>query len=214
MIRVVIIDADEIVHAGLKTILSSTADIEVVGEKQNVRRGFNILGSVSADVLITELSATSRRSMDLISRAKHLDTALPVLILAAQDNVEFAVRALRAGASGVLAKDATASQIIIAVRRVAKGDLFVSDQIAAQFMSQIKEIEPTRGHKALTNRELDVFVRIAQGETSTGIARALSLSPKTISTHKSRIMEKLHLVSTAGIVQYAVAHQLIPALIV
>jgi DNA-binding NarL/FixJ family response regulator len=214
MLRVVIIDAHEIVRTGLKTILSSCAHIEVVGEAQNVHDGLNILMSTSVDVLITELSSTGRGSIDLIGRAKHQHRDLRVLILAAQGSVELAGRALRAGASGFITKDAAAAQVIIAVRRLAKGHVYVSDQIAAQLMSQFQDIEPTKGHKGLTNRELDVFLRIAIGETCTEIARALSLSPKTISTHKSRIMGKMRLVSTADIVQYAVAHKLISALAV
>lgn len=214
MINVVTVDAHEIVRTGLKAVFSSAADIDVVGEAQNGQDGFNILTSASVQVLITELSSTGRGSMDLIRRAKDHDPATGVLILTAHGGVDIARRALTAGASGFLTKDACGTQIITAVRRIAKGYVFVSDEIAEHLVSQFQDIEPTQGHRSLTEREFDVFVRFAKGETCTDIAGVLSLSPKTISTHKARIMAKLHLASTADIVQYALAHKLVPAFVV
>jgi DNA-binding NarL/FixJ family response regulator len=214
MINVVTVDAHEVVRTGLKTVFSSAGDINVVGEAQNAHDGLNILMSASVQVLITELSSIGRGSMDLIRRAKDHDPATRVLILTAEGGVDIARRALKAGASGFITKDARGPQIISAVRKLARGEVFLSDEIAEHLVSQFQDTKPTQGHKALTEREFDVFVRFAKGETCTDIAGALSLSPKTISTHKARIMEKLHLASTADIVQYALAHKLVPAFVV
>jgi DNA-binding NarL/FixJ family response regulator len=213
MINVVTIDAHEIVRTGLKALLSSTADIRVVGEAPSTHDGLNILMMASVDVLITELSSTGRASLDFIRQAKEQNPATRILILTALEGADFAVRALRAGASGFLTKDTAAFQIITAVRRLAHGNVFVSEQIALQLMARFRDDEPTHGHKSLTERELDVFVRFAKGETCTEIARMLSLSAKTVSTHKKRILEKMQLASTADIVQYAVAHKLVPAFV-
>ena len=213
MTHVVIIDAHEIVRAGLKSIFSCTDDINVVGEAQSPHEGLSILRSASVDIAITELFSTNRGNVDFVRQAKEHDPAMQVLILAAQGGADVARRALRAGASGFLTKDAAASQIILAVRRLAKGHVFVSNEIAEKLISKYQEIDRTQGHDSLTERELEVFIRIARGETCTGIGRALSLSPKTISTHRSRILEKMHVASTADIVQYAIAHKLIPVLV-
>jgi two-component system invasion response regulator UvrY len=213
MINVVTIDAHEVFRTGLKALFSSTMDIRVVGEALNEQDGLKVLLSGSVDVLITELSPTGRGSLGLISRAKKNAPALRVLVLTAQGTVEFATRALRAGATGFLTKDATASEIIIAVRKLARGHVSVSDQVAAKLMTQFQDNEAATGYECLTDRELDVFIRIAQGESCADIARTLSLSPKTISTHKTRIMEKLSLLSTSDIVRYALAHGLIPAFV-
>jgi DNA-binding NarL/FixJ family response regulator len=215
MINVVTVDPHEIVRTGLKTVFSSAGDIEVVGEAQDAHEAFNIVKSTSVQVLITELSSIGRSSMDLIRRAKDHDPATKVMILTAQGGVDIARRALKkAGASGFLTKDAGGPQIIAAVRRLATGHVFVSDEIAEQLVAQFQDIGPAQGHRSLTERELDVLVRLARGESCSEIARAVSLSVKTISTHKARIMTKMHFSSTADIVQYAVAHKLVQAYVI
>jgi DNA-binding NarL/FixJ family response regulator len=204
-----IVDEQEIFREGLQTILGATADTEVIAEASTSQEAQRITVYGAVDVLIVEPSSPASDGTEFLYQARQSCPSLRIIVLTVESCADFANRAIKAGASGYLTKNCSASQIIDAVRKVAAGRFYASDEIAEKLMEQVFEpIGPSR-HETLSSRELDVLLRVAAGETCTQIAHELMLSIKTISTYKARIKEKLHLGSTAEIVHYAVAHRLV-----
>lgn len=209
MINVALVDEQEIFRAGIISILSSTSDMAVIGAAARAEDIRELLISGETDVLVAELPTVGRGGTDLIKRLKSANPSLVILVLTSDASVEVANRALKSGASGYITKDSSAMQIVSSIRASAAGRLQVSELIAEQLMIRISA-QHSRGVQGLTDRELDVFIRIARGETCTNIAHSLSLSIKTVSTYKGRVMEKMGFSSVAELVKYAVAHKLVP----
>lgn len=211
MISVLLIDQHEVVRRGVKAILNGAPDIVVRADAANIDDISHLLGGNSDDLLITELAMVKCGGIgiDVIRRIRRRYTHLKIMVLTSDRCVEVADRALKAGVKGYITKDSSANQILEAIRNLARGRLPISESIAEKLMQQLVGEVKHYGHEALTTREMDVFLMIARGATCTEIARSLSLSVKTISTHKARIMDKLRFSSTADMVQYAVAHKLI-----
>lgn len=208
MISVVLVDEHEVVRRGVKAILNSTSDIVVRADAANIDDIGHLLGCDSDDLLITELAMVDRGGIDAIRRIRRKYTKLKILVLTSDRCVDVADRALKAGAKGYITKDSSANQILDAIRNLARGRLPISEAIAEKLMLQLVGIDKPEGYQALSTREMDVFLMLARGTTCTEIARSLSLSIKTVSTHKARVMEKLRFSSTAELVKYAVAHKL------
>lgn len=209
MISVLLVDEHEVVRRGVKAIINSTPEIIVRADAASIDDIGHLLGSDSDDLLITELTTTDRGGIDIIRRIHRRYANLKIMVLTADRCVEVADRALKAGAKGYITKDSSANQIVDAIRNLARGRLSISEAIAEKLMQQLVSETRHDGHQALSMREMDVFLMIARGATCTEIARSLSLSIKTVSTHKARLMDKLRFASTAELVQYAVAHKLI-----
>lgn len=214
MISVVLIDEHEVVRCGVKSILNGTIDIVVRADAANIDDIGHLLGGDSDDLLITELTMVERGGIDVIRRIRRKYSNLKIMVLTSDRCVEVADRALKAGAKGYITKDSSAIQILDAIRNLARGRLPISEPIAEKLMLQLVSECRHDGYQGLTSREMDVFLMIARGATCTAIARSLSLSIKTISTHKARIMDKLNFSSTADLVQYAVAHKLIAGYVI
>jgi len=210
MIRVVIADDHQILREGLKQLLLAASDLDVVGE---ARDGHDVLERIRAldiDVLLLDLSMPGKSGMDLIRQVKNERPKLRILVLSMHEEHQYAVRAIRAGASGYLTKESASSQLVAAIRKVAGGGAFISAEVAEHLAHDAMPhaIDRPR-HAALSDREFQVFTRLANGESVTEIAVALHLSAKTISTHKARLMEKLGLDNNAELVRYALEHRLV-----
>lgn len=209
MISVILIDQHEVVRRGIKAIINGANDIAVRAEASNLHDLLHLLGSDSDDIIITELALAECGGIENIRRIRRKYTALRILVFTCDKGVDVADRALKAGAQGYITKDSSAAQIVAAIRHLAQGRLPISEHIAEKLMMQLVQNNKGDGHQCLSPREMDILLRIARGGSCTEIARSLCLSIKTISSHKSRIMDKLNFSSTAGLVQYAVAHKLI-----
>jgi DNA-binding NarL/FixJ family response regulator len=214
MINVILIDHHEVVRRGLQSFFNAIQDIVVRAQGGTLDEVSHLLGSTSNDILVTELALAGGGGIEAIRRVRRKFPELRILVFTSDNSVDVADRALKAGAQGYITKDSSAAQIVEAIRQLAKGRLPISEHIAEQLMMQLVQHQKGDGHQSLTPREMDVFLRIARGGTCTEIARSLFLSVKTISSHKSRIMDKLNFSSTAGLVQYAVAHKLIDGYVV
>lgn len=211
MIQVIAIDEHEIFRAGLSAILGTATDIKIVGEASTLREARPLIGAIRVDVAVTGLSSRECAGMELVRRAKQERPNLRVLVVTAHTSAEHLHLAIKAGAAGYLTRDSSSAQIIVAVRKVAQGGFYLAPHIAEGLLLQLFDGHEPLGHQALSNRELDIFLRIANGQSCTKIASELSRSIKTISSHKAHIMDKMHLESTAQLVQYAVVHKLIAA---
>ncbi|MBS1170114.1 MAG: DNA-binding response regulator [Burkholderiaceae bacterium] len=209
MIRIVIADDHTIMREGLKRILEGAEDITVVGEATN---GFEVIDCVRKgdfDLLLLDLSMPGRNGIDLIRQVKTEAPKLPVLILTMHDEEQYAVRTIRAGAQGYLTKESAGTQLVSAIRRVASGRPYISAQVAEQLALNIMSPTKELPHKQLSDREFEVFTLLVNGRTLTEIGEQLHLSVKTVSTHKTRIQQKMQMQSLSEIIQYAVAHNLL-----
>ena len=209
MIRVLLADDHAIVRAGLKEILADTGDIEVAGEAAN---GQEVLARVSAqdfDVAVLDLSMPGRNGIELIKRVKAEKPKLRILVLSMHSEEQYAVRALKAGASGYLSKESAADQLVAAIRRIAAGGAYVTPETAERLALGAAPRAEAAAHTLLSDREFQVFRMIARGASVTDIARELSLSVKTISTHKTRILGKMGLANQAELIRYALEHRLL-----
>jgi DNA-binding NarL/FixJ family response regulator len=208
VIRVFLADDHAIVRAGLKELLTSTGDMEVVGEATN---GHEVLAAVRTgnfDVLVLDMSMPGRSGVELIKLAKAEQPKLRVLVLSMHSEQQYAVRAVRAGASGYLTKESAADELVTAIRRIARGGAYITPETAERLVLDTSSSTDRPPHTQLSNREFEVFRMIVSGRSVTEIAQRLNLSVKTISTHKARILEKMGLSSQADLVRYAVKHGL------
>jgi len=205
MIRVLIADDHKIVRDGLKRILSSASDMEIAAEAAN---GDEALARVKADdfdVALIDMSMPGLAGMDLIKRLKIEKPKLRILVLSMHGEHQYAARALKAGAAGYLNKDSASEALLGAIRKVAAGGVHISEAAAASLL-QAGDKAP---HEALSDREFQVLRLLVEGLGPTDIAERLHLSVKTVSTHKTRILEKLNLGSTAELVRYALEQKLV-----
>ena len=209
MIKVLLADDHAIVRAGLREILESTGDIEVAGEATNGTDALNAVRGGTFDVAVLDLSMPGRSGIDLIKLVKEEQPKLRVLVLTMHSEEQYAVRALKAGASGYLTKESAADELVAAVRRIAAGGAYVTAETAQRLILDKGSASGELPHTSLSNREYEVFRMIVSGKSVTDIGNALNLSVKTISTHKSRILEKMGVASQAELVRYAIEHKLL-----
>lgn len=204
MIRLLIADDHQIVRDGLKRILAATADLQVAAEAASGDEALALVRANDYDLVLLDLSMPGLSGMDLVKRLRIERPKLKLLVLSMHGEHQYAARSLRAGASGYLTKDSAAEQLVGAIRKIAAGGVHVSDAAAASLVSTGKE-----PHEALSDREFEVLRLLVAGQGPTEIAGQLHLSVKTVSTHKTRILQKLNLGSTAELVRYALEHKLV-----
>jgi len=210
MIRILIADDHDILRAGLKHILHDTGDIVVAGEACDGHQALSLVRTGQWDAFVLDLSMPGKSGIELIKQIKGEFPRLPILILSMHKEDLYAVRALKAGASGYLCKDSAEALLAQAIRKVVGGGLFVNQAVAEKLaMDMLTGAGNGAPHSRLTDREYQVFMLLARGLGVTDIGRELNLSVKTISTHKTRIQEKMNLANTADLIHYAIRHQLI-----
>ncbi len=209
MIRVVIVDDHAIVRAGLRQFLDEQSDLEVVGEAANGREALDLVRKGGIDVIIMDLSMPDQNGVDALAAIKARAPELPVLILSGYPEAHYATNLLRQGASGYLNKECDPAEIVTAVRTVSRGRKYITPTVAELLADQLHAGADKPLHEQLSEREFQVFLRLAQGETIGVIADSLSLSVKTVSTYRTRIMEKMSLESNSDLTYYALKNGLI-----
>lgn len=209
MIRVLLADDHPIVRAGLREILADTGDIAVAGEAVNGQEVLERVRGGDYDVAVLDMSMPGRSGIELIRLVKQEKPKLRVLVLSMHSEEQYAVRALKAGASGYLTKESAADQLVAAIRRIAAGGAFVSPETAERLARELNRGPGAPPHTLLSDREFQVFQLIAGGKSVSEIADELALSVKTVSTHKTRIMHKMNLANQAELIRYAIRHKLV-----
>jgi DNA-binding NarL/FixJ family response regulator len=208
VIRVVIADDHQILREGLKQLLQAAGDVVIAGEAGD---GFEVLERVRTldfDVLLLDMSMPGKSGVELIRQVKSEKPKLRILVLSMHEEHQYAVRAIRAGASGYLTKESAAAKLVAALRKVGSGGAFISAEVAERLAQEAMPHAEGPPHAALSDREYQVFRMLVNGQTVTEIAATLHLSGKTVSTHKARLMEKLGVENNAELVHYAVRHRL------
>jgi DNA-binding NarL/FixJ family response regulator len=208
MIKIVIADDHTIVREGLRRVVSEVEDIDVAGEATNGREVLEWVKKGGFDMLLLDLSMPDHSGVDFIRRIKDESPKLPILVLTMHEEEQYAVRSVRAGASGYLTKESASTELIAAIRRVASGKLYINASVAEMLALDTMATHDGPPHKSLSDREFEVFQMLVHGHTITDIATYLHLSVKTVSTHKARILQKMGMLSIADLVRYAIANSL------
>jgi DNA-binding NarL/FixJ family response regulator len=209
-LRVVIADDHAIVREGLRRILEGQEGIEVVGEAMDGHEVMERVRAGAFDLLLLDLSMPGRSGIELIKQVRDESPKLRILVLTMHEEDQYAVRSIRAGAQGYLTKESAPSQLVYAIRKLAEGRPYISANVAEQLAMDAMPGGDDEPHKHLSDREFEVFQLLVGGRGVSEIAAQLHLSVKTVSTHKTRILQKMSVQSVADLVRYAILHRLSP----
>lgn len=209
MIRILIVDDHAIVRRGLRELLSDEFRGAAFGEAATAQQALEQVWKKEWDVALLDITLPGRSGLDLLKEVKAARPKLPVLILSVHPEDQFAVRVLKAGAGGYLTKESAPEELVNAVRKILAGGQYVSPTLAEKLALGLRRDSTRAPHETLSDREYEVMCCIASGKTVTEIAGELSLSPKTISTYRARILEKLGLKNNSEIIRYATGRGLV-----
>ena len=207
--EVLVADDHAIIRDGLRKLLADTHDFVVVGEATNGNAALQAVRARDWALLILDISMPGRNGLELIKLIRQERPRLPILIFSMHHEEQYAMRALRAGASGYLSKESDMDLLLPALRKLVAGGPYISPKVAELLAMDVSPRLQDLPHKSLSDREFEVFSRIVAGSSLTAIAHALSLSIKTVSTHKSNILAKMQLTGQVDLVRYAMEHHLL-----
>ena len=209
MIRIIIADDHPIVRAGMKQIISEASDMMVADEASDGHTLLNKIKKENFDVVILDITMPHMDGLDVLKQLKIEKPKLPVVILSIHPEDQYALRVLKAGASAYVTKTSAPDELINAIRKVFRGGKYISPSIAEKLAFQLDANFEEMPHEALSDREYQVLCTLASGKTVTEIADELSLSAKTVSTYRSRILEKMDMKNNAELIHYAVQNKLV-----
>jgi len=210
MIRLLIVDDHAIFRAGLKQILSDEEDFKVCGEAATAREAINLLEKADSwDVMLLDISLPDRNGLEVLVQVKKNCPQLPVLVLSAYPEDQYAVRMMRAGAAGYLSKEGDPDVLINSIRIVARGSKILSPAVAGELISGQNEDHEKPLHEQLSNREYQIFQAIVSGKNNSKIAEELSISVKTVNTYRLRMLEKMGMTKNLELALYAQKNHLL-----
>lgn len=208
MIHILIADDHAVVRQGLKKILSEHSDMSIVGEAAEVGELHNLLRKERCDVLILDMSMPGKSGLDTIKDVRRTHPRLPILVLTMLPEDQFGRRVLKAGAAGYVTKGTAPEELVKAIRKISSGGKFVSPALAELLATDLDHDHDNLPHETLSDREFQVFLKLASGDSLTAIAADLSLSTKTVTTYRARVLEKMRMKSNAELARYVVEHRL------
>jgi two-component system invasion response regulator UvrY len=208
MIRVIIVDDHPVVRRGLKQIIAVEQDMQVVGEAENAREALRVIREIACDAVVLDITLPDASGLDVLSRLKSELPTLPVLIMSMHQEELYALRVLKAGASGYLMKDSIPEELIKAIRKITSGTKYISPSLAERLASELNS-SGTPLHEKLSVREFQIMRLIASGKSLKEIGDALCISNKTVSSYRARIMEKMDMKTNADLVGYVLKNKLI-----
>ena len=209
MIKIIIADDHAIVRKGLRNIVAEDSSLAVVGEARNGAELLKLARQETADVVILDISMPGRNGLETLKDLKREHPSLPVIILSIHPEDQYAVRALKAGASGYMTKESAPEELVEAIKKARRGGRYISPQVAELLAEYVETKITGEAHKSLSDREFEVFILLASGKTVGQIAADLNLSVKTISTYRTRILEKMGMGTNAQITRYALDFKLL-----
>lgn len=209
MIRALVVDDHTIFRSGLKRLLLDESDIRVTGEARSGAEAIDALRTDPFDVVLLDINLEGRSGLEVLATIRREFAAKPVLMLSMYPEEQYALVAMRAGASGYVAKDAEPAELISAVRAVAKGGTYLSRRVTPHVQDQLKGLDERPPHQRLTVREHQIMLMLLKGVSPTDIGEEMMISVKTVSAHRTHILEKLGVASTAELVLYAVRQGII-----
>jgi two-component system invasion response regulator UvrY len=209
MIRILIADDHAIVRQGLKQIVSESPGMVVAGEAANGEEAVALARKLSYDIAIVDIAMPGRGGLDILKDLKSARPSAKIIILSMYPEEQYAIRSLRDGASAYLTKANATEELVHAIQAVAAGRRYITPSVAERLASYVEQDTERLPHESLSDRELQVFLLLGSGKTVTDIARELSLSVKTVSTYRTRILEKMRMNSNALLIRYAIQHKLV-----
>lgn len=207
--KILLVDDHAVVRAGMKSILAQASFSLELGEAASFHEAMECLRKEEWDAVLLDISLPDKSGIELLKTIKRHWKSLPVLMLSIYPEDQYAVRAMRAGASGYLTKESASDELLKAVEKVAWGGRYISESLAERLASAIDEVSDKAPHETLSDREYSVMCMIASGKTVSEIAEELSLSVKTVSTYRSRILDKLNMQHNAELTHYAIKQGLV-----
>ena len=209
MIKVYIIDDHELMREGLKTVLRKHSDLQIIGDSENSHKFFSEIPKSTIDVVVLDITLKGEDGLDVLRTIKQQYPKVRVLMLSMHPEERFAVRAIRSGASGYVDKQGASDELVDAIRKVARGEKYITPSLAQRLATEVAFDTSKPPHETLTDREFQIMRLFAQGKTSSEIAKELSISTNTVTTHRSKILEKMRVRTTAELVHYALEHHLV-----
>jgi len=209
VIKIIIADDHIIIRAGIKQLLEGAHDMVVAGEASDGQKLIQEIQKNHYDVIVIDISMPGRNGIEIIKQIRASGDKTPILALSYYPEEQFAIRVLKAGACGYMNKDVQPEELVEAIYKVARGGTYVSPAVAEKLAMNINMTQEASPHESLTDREYEVFLKIAGGMTVSEIADEMFLSVKTVSTYRARILEKLNLKNNAEITYYAIRNNLI-----
>jgi two-component system, NarL family, invasion response regulator UvrY len=209
MTRILIVDDHAVVRRGLRNILSEQPDMEVVGEAGNVDELMAFISKNECDIIILDISLPGKSGIDIMKDLRVQYPKLPVLFLSMLPEEQFALRAMKSGASGYLSKGSPTEELVKAIRKIIAGKKYVSQEFAEQLAMGFDPKDERLPHELLSEREFQVLRKLASGKALSQIGAELFLSVKTVATYRARLLEKMNMQSNAELVRYAIEHKLI-----
>lgn len=207
--RILITDDHALIRMGLKQLLEAGFIKATIGEAANATEALQQIGSKQWDIVVLDITMPGRSGVDILRDIKMLRPKLPVLILTGCSEDEFAMRVLKAGAAGFVRKEMAPAELITAIKKVMAGGKYISQSLAEKLASKLQQDSEAPAHEALSDREYEVMRLLAKGNTPTEVAKTLSLSVKTVSTYRTRLLEKLNFKTNAELTYYAVKNGLV-----
>jgi len=204
MIRVLLADDHEIVRDGVKRLLDGTSDIRVCGEASSGDAVVDLVGQAAPDVVVLDVSMPGRGFLEILRELRERHPRVRTVVLSAHAEEEYAERAIKAGAAGYVMKERTPSDLLEAIRRASRGLRYVSETLAQQLVASMTGERDRPAHGVLSDREFEVLQLLGRGRSVKEIASQLALSPKTVSTYRERLLQKLELKTTADLIRYAI----------
>jgi len=209
IVKIGLVDDHPILRAGLRQFLSEYVDLRVVGEAASGREAIDLVRTTPLDVLVMDLSMPGQSGIDALAMIRSKAPDVGILILSGYPEEQYATNLIRQGASGYLNKECEPTEIVNAIRTIALGRRYISSSVAEMLANQLNRKEAGPLHEQLSEREFQVFLKLAKGETPGDIAKSLSLSVKTVSTYRTRLLEKMMLDSNSDLTYYALKNKLI-----
>ncbi len=209
MVKIIIADDHKLFREGLKQILKDEPDIIIVEEASTGQEVLYKIEKSDVDILILDISMPGLSGLDVLKQLKSSKSKFSILVLSMYPEEQYALRAIKLGASGYITKASASDELILAIRKISKGGTYISSSIAEKLIFSLKDDSESHPHHKLSDREFQILQLVASGKTMTQIADELCLSVKTISTYRSRILEKMNMKSNAELIHYALKHNII-----
>ncbi len=209
MINVLIADDHALIRKGLKQLLDDTEDMRVIGEAENGMQAIRMVEETAYDVVLLDISMPDKHGVEVLKQLKIIRPQLPVLMLSMHPEEQYALRSMKAGAAGYLNKQSAPLQLVTAIRQVASGKKYISTELAEQLANGLSQGYQELLHQTLSNREYQTLCLMATGKKLSEMADIMSLSPKTVSVYRSRLLEKMKLKNNAEAIHYAISNHLI-----
>ena len=208
MINILIVDDHLIVRQGIKRIIDDVSDMSIVAEASSGQKAMDLILENSYDLILLDISMSGLNGLQTLKLIKKHNKNLPVLMLSMYSEEQYAMRSIKAGASGYMTKETAAEQLVIAIRTINNGRKYISKEVAELLATNLYHDEDKDPHDNLSDREFEILKMIARGTTTKAIGEELSISPKTVSTFRSRILKKLDLRNNSDLIHYVIDYKL------